>query len=119
MFCVALMSFNAFAGDKANKTKDKDHDELNQPDHGANVRPGGSGTLIDHGGQVMTNALSWVPNWAGALIFLVLLGGLAWYALRQIGVGADGSREPPESTETNETVETEESPVIEEEPVEY
>jgi len=74
---------------------------------------------LQHVGQVITNALSWIPNWVGVLIFLVLLGGLAWYGLRQIGVGADGRREPPESTGTNETVETEESPGIEEEPVEY
>ena len=74
---------------------------------------------LQHIGQVMTKALVWIPNWVGVLIFLVLLSGLAWYALRQIGVGADGSREPLESTATNETVETEESSVIEEEPVEY
>src|SRR6266567_1432087 len=52
-------------------------------------------------------------------ILLALIGGLAWYALRQVGVEADGSREPPESTVTNETVEMDESSVIEEEPVEY
>ena len=74
---------------------------------------------LQHVGQVMTNALAWIPNWVGVLIFLVLLGGLAWYALRQIGVWTDGSREPLESTGMNETVETEESSVIEEEPVEY
>src|SRR6266516_3963876 len=74
---------------------------------------------LQHIGQVMTNALSWVPNWAGALIFLVFLGGLAWHALRQIGVWADSSGEPLESTGMNETVETEESQAIQEEPVEY
>src|SRR5216683_6659781 len=40
---------------------------------------------LQHAGQVITNAASWIPNWMGVLIFLVLLGGLAWYALRQIG----------------------------------
>lgn len=74
---------------------------------------------LQHGGQVMTNALAWIPNWVGVLIFFVLLGGLAWYAFRQIGFGADGSREPRELPGMNETVETEASPVIEEEPVEY
>jgi thiol:disulfide interchange protein len=74
---------------------------------------------LQHVGQVMTNALAWIPNWVGVLIFLALLGGLAWYALRQIGMGAGGSQEPLESTGTNETVETEASAVIEEEPVEY
>jgi len=74
---------------------------------------------LQHVGQVITNALAWIPNWMGMLIFLVLLGALAWYALKQIGVWTDRSREPLESTGTNETVETEESSVIEEEPVEY
>ena len=74
---------------------------------------------LQHVGLVMTNALSWIPNWVGVLIFLVLLGALAWYALRQIGGRADSSREPVHSTGTNETVETEEAPVIQEEPVEY
>ena len=74
---------------------------------------------LQHVGQVITDALAWIPNWVGVLIFLILLGGLAWYALRQIGVGTDGRQEPLESTRANETVETEASPEIEEEPVEY
>ena len=74
---------------------------------------------LQHTGQLMTNALAWIPNWVGVLIFLVLLGALAWYALRQIGGRADSSREPEHSAGTNETVETEEAPVIQEEPVEY
>src|SRR6266516_3880630 len=48
---------------------------------------------LQHIGQVMTNALSWVPNWAGALIFHVLLGGLAWYALKQVGGRVDDSKQ--------------------------
>jgi hypothetical protein len=58
MFCVALMSFTAFADDSKHKMKDKDHD-LNDPSNNgnnANVRPGGAGQLVDHGGEVMTNA---------------------------------------------------------------
>ena len=39
---------------------------------------------LQHVGQVITSTLSWVPNWLGWLVFLVVLGGLAWYALRQI-----------------------------------
>jgi cytochrome c biogenesis protein CcdA len=74
---------------------------------------------LQHVGQVITNALAWIPNWVGVLIFLVLLGGLAWYALRQIGVRTDSSGESPESPGTNETLEMEASSVIEEEPVEY
>jgi hypothetical protein len=67
MFCVALMSFTAFADDSKHKTKDKDHDQQandqrgNQNDDDGNdpsnlAAPGGSGRLIDHGGQVLTNA---------------------------------------------------------------
>jgi len=74
---------------------------------------------LQHYGQVITNALSWIPNWVGIVLFLLLLGGLSWYALRQIGAGTDSSREPPEATGANETVETEESPIVQEEPVEY
>ena len=74
---------------------------------------------LQHVGQVMTNALTWIPNWMGMLIFLVLIGALVWYALRQIGVWTDRSRERLESTGTNETVEIEEPQAIQEEPVEY
>jgi cytochrome c-type biogenesis protein len=74
---------------------------------------------LQHVGQVITNALAWIPNWVGALISLILLGGLAWYALKQIGIGIDRSREPLASPGTNETVETEASSVIKEEPIEY
>ena len=56
MFCVALLSLPAFAGDKAHKSKDKDSDLNESPNNNANVRPGGSGSLLDHGGDVMTNA---------------------------------------------------------------
>ena len=57
IFAIAVMSLPAFAGDKAHKSKDKDSDELNNPpNNNANVRPGGSGNVLDHGGPVMTNA---------------------------------------------------------------
>ena len=39
---------------------------------------------LQHVGQVTTSTFSWVPNWLGWLVFLVVLGSLAWYALRQI-----------------------------------
>ncbi len=74
---------------------------------------------LQHVGQVMTNALAWIPNWMGVLIFLVLLGGLAWYALRQIGARTDDSKEAAEAPGVNEAAETEGSQVIQEEPVEY
>jgi cytochrome c-type biogenesis protein len=74
---------------------------------------------LQHVGQVITSALAWIPNWLGTLIFLILLGGLAWYALRQIRVGEDSSSTPLESRGTNETVETEASQARQEEPIEY
>ncbi len=74
---------------------------------------------LQHVGQVMTNALAWIPNWMGVLIFLVLLGGLAWYALRQIGARTDESKEAAEVPGVNEAAEMEGSQVIQEEPVEY
>jgi cytochrome c biogenesis protein CcdA len=75
---------------------------------------------LQHIGQVMTNALSWVPNWAGALIFLALLGGLAWYAFRQAGGRAASLKQQGETTETHQAIETEAFQTLqEEEPVEY
>ncbi len=74
---------------------------------------------LQHIGQVVTNALSWVPNWVGALIFLVLLGGLAWYALRQVGGRADSGKEAAEVPGMKEAVETEETQAMQEEPIAY
>jgi cytochrome c-type biogenesis protein len=48
---------------------------------------------LQHGGQVITNALSWLPNWAGAVIVLTLVGLLSWYALRQVGAGSNNDEE--------------------------
>jgi len=48
-------------------------------------------------GQVNTSALAWLPNCAGAVIVLALIGGLGWYALRQVeerareGSGSEGT----------------------------
>lgn len=39
---------------------------------------------LQHSGQTITNALSWIPNWLGLLLFLLLLGGLALLAFKQI-----------------------------------
>jgi len=74
---------------------------------------------LQHIGQIVTNTLAFVPNWVGALIFLVLLGGLAWYALRQVGVRADSGKEAAEVPGMKEAVETEETQAMQEEPVEY
>ncbi len=70
---------------------------------------------LQHAGRVITNALTWLPNWAGAAILLALIGGLAWYALRQIGAHADegDGSEGTESARETETplVQTQEEPV--------
>jgi len=58
---------------------------------------------LQHVGLVMTNALSWIPNWVGVLIFLVLLGGLGWYALRQVGSHADEGEESEGTEVSRET----------------
>ena len=71
---------------------------------------------LQHGGQVITNALSWIPNWAGAVIFLVLLGLLAWYAFRQLGKSTRGTETRGE--EEGAAI-TNESETMGEEPVEY
>ena len=34
-------------------------------------------------GNRVSNATAWIPNWAGAILFLLLLAGLVWLALRQ------------------------------------
>src|SRR5258707_3853884 len=72
---------------------------------------------LQHVGRVITNALAWLPNWAGALILLALIGGLAWYALRQIGARTNESEEH-EGTELSRATTI---PIvqIQEEPVEH
>lgn len=71
---------------------------------------------LQHVGQVITNALAWIPSWGGVVIFLALLGLLAWYALRQIGTAADENEKTMEETMTNHTAAL--SP-MKEEPIEY
>jgi cytochrome c-type biogenesis protein len=41
---------------------------------------------LQHIGQVLTHILVWMPNWLGAVLLLLVLGWLAWSALKQIGV---------------------------------
>src|SRR5258707_7450217 len=76
----------------------------------------GLAVSLQHIGQMITNTLSWIPNWAGAAIFLALLGLLAWYALRQIGRSA---LDTEETGEEEEEMITEERDAMKEEPVEY
>lgn len=44
-----------------------------------------SGSL-QHAGQTITNALAWIPNWLGLVLFLAILGGLVGITLKQIGI---------------------------------
>ena len=69
---------------------------------------------LQHYGQVITNALAWVPNWVAAVVFLALALGLSWYALRQLGAGADDDKDAKEAAEAQEEVGEKQ-----EEPVEY
>src|SRR6266446_3874643 len=69
---------------------------------------------LQHYGQVITNALVWVPNWVAAVVFLALALGLSWYALRQLGAGADDDKDAKEAAEAQE-----EGVEKQEEPVEY
>ena len=49
---------------------------------------------LQHIGQVLTKALSWLPNWVGGVLLLLMLGTLAWYALRQTGLLATYEEDP-------------------------
>ncbi len=72
---------------------------------------------LQHIGQVITNALAWLPNWAGVLVLLALIGGLGRYALRQVGSRTDEGKESEETALSRET----EIPIVhtQEEPVEH
>ncbi|HEX9131065.1 MAG TPA: cytochrome c biogenesis protein CcdA, partial [Ktedonobacteraceae bacterium] len=43
---------------------------------------------LQHIGRVITGAFAWLPNWAAALVLLLLIALLAWRALRQVGSNA-------------------------------
>jgi len=70
---------------------------------------------LQHVGQVITNALSWIPNWMGAIIVLALIGVLSWYALRQIGAGSNDN----EGAEAISGEDTKEEVAMQEETVEH
>ncbi len=44
---------------------------------------------LQHIGRVMTGSLSWMPNWVVALVLVLFIVLLAWYALRQRGTKTD------------------------------
>lgn len=43
---------------------------------------------LQHIGRVITGVFAWLPNWAAALVLLLLIALLAWRALRQVGSNA-------------------------------
>lgn len=57
---------------------------------------------VQHYGRVITDALSWVPNWAAVLLLLALVGLLARRAIGQVKAEGSNRREeaePPSHTE--------------------
>jgi len=40
---------------------------------------------LQHIGQVIIGTFSWLPNWAAILVLVLLVGGLSWRALKQVG----------------------------------
>jgi cytochrome c biogenesis protein CcdA len=49
--------------------------------------------LLQHVGRVITTSLSWAPGWVVGLVLVLVIGLLAWRALRQIG--PDGQEAAP------------------------
>ena len=45
---------------------------------------------LQHVGRAMTGAFAWLPNWAVALILLLLVALLAWRALWQVSSHVTG-----------------------------
>lgn len=57
---------------------------------------------VQHYGRVITDALSWVPNWAAVLLLIALVGLLARRAIGQVKAEGSNRRqeaEPPSHTE--------------------
>lgn len=48
---------------------------------------------LRHWGSVVTDALSWIPGWAAALVLAIAIGLLARRALREIGASAEEEEE--------------------------
>ena len=48
---------------------------------------------LQHLGRMMTGAFSWLPNWVAILVLVMVIGGLSWRALKQVGTTSD--REAP------------------------
>jgi hypothetical protein len=65
---------------------------------------------LQHYGQVVTDALSWIPGWAAVLVLGMIVALLARRALRQVR---------PSSEPENEEAEHDPSPVTKEESLEH
>ena len=59
---------------------------------------------LQHYGQAITDALSWIPGWAAGIALLVLIALLASRALRQVGLLADDHDESVGETEIAEEI---------------
>ncbi len=57
---------------------------------------------LQHYGQVITNALAWIPSWLAAAGLLLVVGLLAWRALRQIGWAPQHQEAAEKVAETKE-----------------
>lgn len=61
---------------------------------------------LQHYGRVVTEALSWLPNWAAATLLLVVAALLGWRALAQIGAVRDRAK-PHASQAVHDKIEKE------------
>ncbi len=59
---------------------------------------------LQHIGQVLTAALSWLPGWAAAAILILIVALLARRALQQLGWTAPGDDDLDEALDTKEDV---------------
>jgi cytochrome c-type biogenesis protein len=61
----------------------------------------GLAVSLQHIGRAITGAFSWIPNWAAAMILLILVALLAWRALKQVGSSAPDEETIPGENETS------------------
>lgn len=57
---------------------------------------------LQHYGQILTGALSWVPGWVAAILVLVAVALLAWRALKQMTTEPAANEKPGEESESKE-----------------
>ena len=48
---------------------------------------------LQHSGRLITQALSWLPNWAAGVLLFILIGELTWLAFRQVRRNEQGDPE--------------------------